>query len=202
MSIVAYWSATKILLATIFIVAFPTIPLAIYLSGVLRRREPGEVGGSDSVRRGDSTNTPVALLGWVGAALTALVLLGVGLAVAAQRLTDAHPGNPTQRGAATNVNTERDPMLPPQGNAAAGKRVFAAQGCGGCHTLRAARAKGVVGADLDASRPDFARVVECVTTGPGDMPAFASKLTPAEIRNVAAYVVAVGTGDSDEPGGR
>jgi mono/diheme cytochrome c family protein len=201
MSVVAYWNARNIILVTLFIVAFPAIPLAIYFSGVLRRRRPEEVGDGGSVRRGTSPNTPIAVLGWVGLGLTALVLLGVGLAVAAQRATDSHPGNPVQRGAATNVNRSRDPMLPPQGNAEAGGRLFASSGCGGCHTLRAARAKGKVGPNLDTSRPDFTRVVECVVTGPGDMPSFSSKLTPAEIRNVAAFVVAVGTGDTDRPGG-
>jgi mono/diheme cytochrome c family protein len=198
---VAYWNATNIVLVTLFIVAFPAIPLAIYLSGVLRRRRPEEVGDGESVRRGDSTNTPVALLGWVGAALTLLVLIGVGAALVAQRATGSHPGNPVQRGVATNVNTTRDPVLPPQGNARAGARVFASSGCGDCHTLKAGRARGTIGPNLDASRPDFTRVVECVTTGPGDMPVFTSKLTPTEIRNVAAFVVAVGTGNSDEPGG-
>ena len=201
MELVASWSATNIILAALFIVAFPTIPLALYLGLVWRRRVPDEVGRRGSIFRGESSNTPIAVLGWTGAALTGLVLAGVGLATVAQRATDSNPGNPTQRGAATNVNTSNDPMLPPQGNAAAGARVFKSQGCGGCHTLAAARAKGLVGPNLDESRPDFARVVDCVTTGPGDMPSFSSRLTPAQIRDVAAYVVASGTGDSEEPGG-
>src|SRR3954462_15031087 len=98
MSVVAYWNERNIVLVTLFIVAFPAIPLAIYLSGVLRRRRPQEVGNGGSVRRGTSTNTPIALIGWVGAGLTALVVLGVGLAVLARRATDSHPGNPVQRG--------------------------------------------------------------------------------------------------------
>ena len=37
----------------------------------------------------------------------------------------------------------------PKGDAAAGKPIFAQQGCNGCHTLAAANAKGTTGPDLD-----------------------------------------------------
>jgi len=194
---IAYWDPVKTLLVTVFIVAFPTIPLAFFLRYVLRQRTTRELDGLEGVRLGRGTTTPISMIGWLGVLVTAVVLVGVGLALVAQRATDSHPGNPTQRGAATNVNTTRDPTPAPQGNAAAGARVFASNGCGGCHTLKAGKARGTVGPNLDESRPDFTRVVECVTTGPGDMPAFTSKLTPAEIRNVAAFVVAVGTGNRD-----
>jgi mono/diheme cytochrome c family protein len=36
-----------------------------------------------------------------------------------------------------------------KGNAAAGKQVFAANGCGGCHTYKPAGASGTQGPDLD-----------------------------------------------------
>jgi mono/diheme cytochrome c family protein len=41
--------------------------------------------------------------------------------------------------------------LPKQeaGNAAAGKTVFASNGCGGCHTFTPAGSKGTIGPDLD-----------------------------------------------------
>ncbi|HYZ19907.1 MAG TPA: cytochrome c [Gaiellaceae bacterium] len=41
--------------------------------------------------------------------------------------------------------------LPKQeaGNAAAGKTVFASNGCGGCHTFKGAASKGKIGPDLD-----------------------------------------------------
>ena len=42
------------------------------------------------------------------------------------------------------------------GGAAAGKAVFANNGCGGCHTLQAAKATGKVGPDLD-KLPDYAK---------------------------------------------
>jgi cytochrome c oxidase subunit II len=41
--------------------------------------------------------------------------------------------------------------LPKQeaGNAAAGKKVFASNGCGGCHTFTLAASKGMIGPNLD-----------------------------------------------------
>ena len=36
-----------------------------------------------------------------------------------------------------------------QGNAAAGKKAFADNGCGGCHTFKAAGTNGKIGPDLD-----------------------------------------------------
>ena len=38
-----------------------------------------------------------------------------------------------------------------EGNAAAGKELFAAQGCGGCHAFEAAGSNGTTGPDLDES---------------------------------------------------
>jgi len=37
----------------------------------------------------------------------------------------------------------------PKGNAAKGKTIFAAQGCGGCHTFQPAGSNGKIGPDLD-----------------------------------------------------
>ncbi len=37
----------------------------------------------------------------------------------------------------------------PKGNAAKGKAIFAAQGCGGCHTFKPAGSNGTIGPDLD-----------------------------------------------------
>ncbi len=41
-------------------------------------------------------------------------------------------------------------MPSPAASAAAGKAVFASEGCGACHTLAAAGATGTIGPDLDA----------------------------------------------------
>ncbi len=40
---------------------------------------------------------------------------------------------------------------PSSGDATAGKQVFADQGCGGCHTLKAAGSTGQIGPDLDTA---------------------------------------------------
>jgi mono/diheme cytochrome c family protein len=66
--------------------------------------------------------------------------------------------------------------------------VFASAGCGGCHTLAAARASGSVGPNLDTLRPGFDQVRLQVERGGGAMPAFRETLSAAQIRDVAAFV--------------
>ena len=88
-------------------------------------------------------------------------------------------------------------MIGEQGNATAGKAVFIKVGCGKCHSLQAASARGTTGPNLDKDQLDFTKVVECVTTGPGDMPSFAGKLSGEEIRNVAKFVAVVTRGADD-----
>lgn len=75
------------------------------------------------------------------------------------------------------------------GDPAAGRRVFASAGCGGCHTLAAAGARGTVGPSLDRAKPTFDRVVARVTSGSGVMPPFRARLTAQQIEDVAAFVV-------------
>jgi uncharacterized membrane protein len=75
-----------------------------------------------------------------------------------------------------------------------GKAVFAAAGCGGCHTLADAGAAGTVGPSLDAVRPSTALAAERVRNGQGAMPAFAGTLSDADIADVAAYVASVSRG--------
>ena len=76
-----------------------------------------------------------------------------------------------------------------EGDAAAGKAVYEANGCGGCHVLEAAGSTGNVGPNLDDAKPDHDLVVERVTDGQGVMPAFGDKLSEEDIQNVAAFVV-------------
>jgi mono/diheme cytochrome c family protein len=76
----------------------------------------------------------------------------------------------------------------PEGDAAAGKQVFASAGCGACHTLADAGSTGEVGPNLDEAQPDHALVVERVTNGMGAMPSFKDQLSAEDIQNVAAYV--------------
>jgi mono/diheme cytochrome c family protein len=78
--------------------------------------------------------------------------------------------------------------IPASADPAAGAKVFASSGCGGCHTLAAAHASGQVGPNLDRLQPQYGAVVAQVTNGGGVMPAYKGKLTPAQISNVAAFV--------------
>jgi cbb3-type cytochrome c oxidase subunit III len=71
-----------------------------------------------------------------------------------------------------------------------GKTIFAEAGCGGCHTLAAAGAKGTVGPNLDQAKPPKELVIDRVTHGKGAMPAFKDTYSADEIAAVADYVVA------------
>lgn len=72
---------------------------------------------------------------------------------------------------------------------AAGEEVWAANGCGSCHTLEAAGSNGNIGPNLDESQPDMELAVERVTNGAGTMPAFKGQLSEKQIADVATYVV-------------
>lgn len=76
-----------------------------------------------------------------------------------------------------------------EGDAAAGKEIFASNGCGSCHTLADAGSTGSIGPNLDDSSVDFAAAVTQVTNGGGGMQAYSGTLSDEEIADVAAYVV-------------
>jgi mono/diheme cytochrome c family protein len=65
--------------------------------------------------------------------------------------------------------------------------------CGSCHTLSEAGISGNANGapNLDQLKPAYALVLHQVTVGGGIMPAFAGKLTPAQIAAVAKYVSSV-----------
>ena len=69
-----------------------------------------------------------------------------------------------------------------------GAKVFASAGCGGCHTLQAAKSKGTVGPDLDQLRPDAQTVERQVRNGGVGMPSFSKKLNEVQISQVAEFV--------------
>lgn len=79
------------------------------------------------------------------------------------------------------------------GDPVAGKRLFAANGCDGCHTFKAAGSTGTTGPDLDAASPSPATVMRQLDNPGGLMPSFADKLSAEEKRNLAAFV---GAGNS------
>ena len=76
-----------------------------------------------------------------------------------------------------------------KGDPKKGSSVFASQGCGGCHTLKAANATGTIGPNLDTLKPDYQATTAQVTNGGGVMPAFKTKISTQEIADVSAYVV-------------
>ncbi len=78
-----------------------------------------------------------------------------------------------------------------EGDADAGKAVFASAGCGGCHTLADAGTNGNVGPTLDDAKPDASLVTDRVTNGQGVMPSFKDQLSEKQIADVAAYVSSV-----------
>jgi cytochrome c6 len=94
----------------------------------------------------------------------------------------------------TEETTEETTTGGGEGDAEAGKAVFASAGCGGCHTLEDANSSGGIGPNLDESQPDFELVVERVTNGAGAMPAFEGQLSEQQINDVAAYVVQATSG--------
>jgi mono/diheme cytochrome c family protein len=69
-----------------------------------------------------------------------------------------------------------------------GAKVFDSAGCGGCHSLQAAKSKGTVGPDLDQLRPDAQTVERQVRNGGVGMPSFSKKLNEVQISQVAEFV--------------
>jgi mono/diheme cytochrome c family protein len=69
-----------------------------------------------------------------------------------------------------------------------GAAVFAAAGCGGCHTFSPANSKGTVGPKLDGIDLSKAAIEQQVRNGGGGMPPFGDRLSDAEIAAVADYV--------------
>ena len=83
---------------------------------------------------------------------------------------------------------------PTKAQIAAGKTVFLKAGCGKCHVLKAAKATGTVGPNLDTHKYALAAITKQVTNGGRFMPPFAASqggsLSATQIKNVAAFVYA------------
>jgi mono/diheme cytochrome c family protein len=75
-----------------------------------------------------------------------------------------------------------------------GEEIFAAAGCGDCHTLAAAGATGENAPNLDEAEPGFDDAVDQITNGGGGMPPFKGELSAREIEDVAAFVVEASKG--------
>ncbi len=92
--------------------------------------------------------------------------------------------------------TQTQPQQTAEGNAEEGKTIYAANGCGSCHTLEDAGSTGEVGPNLDESKPDLALAIDRVTNGEGAMPPFKDELTEQQIADVSTYVVEASGGGS------
>ena len=100
----------------------------------------------------------------------------------------------------TTTTTATQPPAAPQGDPAAGKQLFAAQGCNSCHTFAAAGSSGTVGPDLDKALQgkDAAFVRESIVDPnkeiasgyqPSIMPGtFGQALTPKQIDDLVAFL--------------
>ena len=75
-----------------------------------------------------------------------------------------------------------------------GKQLFLQQaqpGCGVCHSLADANARGAVGPDLSQLSLSLAQVESVIAQGVGAMPAYGDQLSEKEIAALAAYVMEV-----------
>jgi len=133
------------------------------------------------------------------------ILLLAFAAVTAAAVLSACGGGTEIEDAATTGVTETQPsetQAEDGGDPAAGAEVFATAGCGGCHTLSDAGSTGTTGPNLDARVPeiDEERIIDRVTNGGQNMPAFDDRLEEQQIRDVAAYLVDAASG-GDAAGG-
>jgi len=152
---------------------------------VVRRFEDGSARGARThLVRLRAMRRPLAALALL-LAVVALVAAGCGgeeVTATPETVVGTVPEE-TTTGASENL-----PALALEGDAAAGKEVFASAGCVACHTLSEANASGTVGPNLDDAKPSDELVVQRVTLGQGGMPSFKDQLQPQQIADVAAFV--------------
>jgi mono/diheme cytochrome c family protein len=152
-------------------------------------------------------------LGWFIAA-TVILCLGTLAAVevfaketpeeTAQAETQTGTTGTTTTSTTTTSTTEPPPPAAAAGDAAAGKALFAAQGCGGCHAFGPAGSSGTVGPDLDTALQgkDAAFIKESIVDPnkeiasgyqPNIMPGnFEQTLTPKQIDDLVAFLMQTG----------
>jgi mono/diheme cytochrome c family protein len=144
-------------------------------------------------------------LGWfIAATLVFFVamLSAVELFATEPEETAAETG--TNRPGTTLPESPPPPPAAQEGKAPNGKIVFSAQGCGSCHTFKAASATGTVGPDLDTALKgkDAAFVHESIVDPnkeiasgyqPNIMPQnFGQTLTPTQINDLVAFLTQSG----------
>jgi mono/diheme cytochrome c family protein len=91
---------------------------------------------------------PAGLAGWAVGHYTSL---GKPSATVVHTVTIGSTSTPTTTSAPTTSSTPTTTSSGGGGNAAAGKSVFAANGCSSCHTFKPAGASGTIGPDLDSA---------------------------------------------------
>ncbi len=75
------------------------------------------------------------------------------------------------------------------------RRLFMTAGCGHCHALNDAHARGGSGPDLDTSeRLDRAQLLRAMVEGANGMPSYAHRLTVRQRRAMADYLLRVAWG--------
>jgi mono/diheme cytochrome c family protein len=112
---------------------------------------------------------------------------------------------PTANGVSGTLPKQTTTVSLAKGNPAAGKRLFAANGCSGCHTYKPAGSNGHVGPDLDklpeyakkANQGSLAQFVETSITNPSAyiekgyqdvMPKSYGNLPPKQLADLVAFL--------------
>ena len=121
--------------------------------------------------------------------LVMLVVFAAGCSTSKPGEKSASPLPSTIVGTVAKAAVVTVPSQYKNGDAGAGKSVFASAGCVGCHTLADANAHGTVGPNLDQAKPPLSLAVARVTKGAGAMPSFEGQLSDKQIADVTAYVV-------------
>ena len=127
-------------------------------------------------------------------AVAAFVAANAGKKGAVAPATTTKSTTTTTKSTTTSGSSSSAPSTPASnavtGDPVAGKAVFAAQGCGVCHTLSAAGTAGQVGPNLDLAKPSISIIKTIVpagaTAGGNVMPQFS--LSATDLDNLAAFV--------------
>jgi cytochrome c6 len=78
------------------------------------------------------------------------------------------------------------------GGGSSARRLFVTAGCGHCHALKDAHARGGIGPDFDASeRLDRSQLLRAMVEGANGMPSYADRLTFEQRRALADYLLRV-----------
>ncbi len=162
--------------------------------GFARHRFPGSLGG----QRGVMAISALLVAATIGTAIVTASFPAERTARAKQSLGAAPPvgapaagGGQAGGGASGGGAASGGGGQPSAGAQSPGAKLFASSGCGACHTLGAAGSQGQSGPNLDQAKPTAALVITRVTNGAAPMPAFKGRLTPAQIKALAAYVSSV-----------